>query len=224
MISAYALTAYADNSVILLVKGSFTTNSRIFYNVNDPQAYSPVTNVSYNYGLGAELRIHTFWERWVLGLSIEKISGSVQNSTIYDRPTGSVIVPSTEGYEMLPVEVSAYYTVPISSNTFDFYLGGGFGYYVGKREYSINNVTARSGGTNSVLGIHVSTGIRWMFTSHLGFDMHLRFRDPQINATNTFDQASTVIDGVSVPLAQGPQYTQINLNGINYAAGLAIVF
>jgi hypothetical protein len=33
-----------------------------------------------------------------------------------------------------------------------------------------------------------------------------------------------IIQGVQVPLAQGPSSTEINLNGINYSAGLAIVF
>jgi opacity protein-like surface antigen len=224
MISAYALDAYADHSVLLLAKGSFTTNTRIFYDSNDPQAYAGITNVSLNYGIGAELRVRTFWERWVLGIAVEKISGSVETSAYYLYPAGSLMVPRKDGYEMVPIEISAYYTVPISSNSFDFYLGGGFGYYTGKRNYSVASTASRSTDMNSALGLQVSTGVRWLFTPFLAVDMHLRFRDPQINAVNIFDQKSTSVRGVPVPLAQGPMYTQINLNGINYSAGLAIVF
>jgi opacity protein-like surface antigen len=224
MISAYALTAYADNSVLLLLKGSFTTNTRIFYNADNPQAFSEITNVSTNYGFGGEVRVRTFWERWVIAVAAEKISGSVERNAVYNGPTGPILIPRKDGFEMVPIEVSAYYVVPISSNTFEFYLGGGFGYYTGKRNYSVGSAQSRSSDVTSTLGIQVSTGVRWLFTRFLAVDVHLRFRDPQVNATNTFDQRSTVVQGVQVPLAQGPSLTEINLNGINYSAGLAIVF
>ncbi len=224
MLSAYALSADAENSVLLLFNGSFTTNTRIFSNADNPQLYSDITNIPINYGIGAEVRVRTFWERWVLGISVEKISGTVETSAIYDGPTGPVIIPRTNGYEMVPVEAGMYYTVPISSTTFAFYLGGGLGYYTGRRTSSVGSAASRSTDIASTMGIHVSTGIRWMFTPLLALDAHLRFRDPQINATNVFDQKSTLIKGVPVPLAQEPSHTAINLNGINYSAGLAIVF
>lgn len=224
MLSAYARTAYADNSVLLLLKGSFTTNTRIFYNTDNPQAFAEITNMSSNYGIGAELRVRTFWERWVLDIAVEKITGSVVRNTDFAGPTGHIVVPKNDGYEMIPIEVSAFYTVPISTNTFEFYLGGGFGYYNGKRKYSIGRAVSRSTVVNNVLGIQVSTGVRWMFTPFLALDVHMRFRDPQVNAVNVFEERTTDINGVAVPLPQGPMYTQINLNGINYSAGLAIVF
>jgi hypothetical protein len=225
MISAYALAAYAGDSAILLAKASFTTNTRIFYNIDDPQAVPDLANVSSNFGFGAELRVRTFWERWYIGITIEKITGQRTSSALYTSPvSGDLAVPITDGYELMPVEVSAYYSVPISSNTFVFYLGGGAGYYSGKRNYSVVNVASRTTETDGVIGIHVSTGLRWMITPFLGIDGQLRFRDPQINATNVFDQRSTRLDGVTIPLQQGPIHTQINLNGINYSAGLAIVF
>ncbi len=224
ILSVYALSAYAGNSVLLLLTGSFTTNTRIFSNADNPQSFSDITNISANYGIGAEVRVRTFWERWVLGIAVEKISGTAETAAIYTAPTGPIIIPRANGYEMVPVEVSAYYSVPISSNTFEFYLGGGLGYYTGKRTYSVGSATARSTDITSTMGIHVSTGIRWMFTPLLALDVHLRFRDPQINATNVFDQKTTLVKGVPVPLAQEPSHTAINLNGINYSAGLAIVF
>jgi len=224
MLSAYAHSAYAGSSLLVLLKGSFTTNTRIFYNTDNPQAFSEISNVSSNYGIGAEVRIRTFWERWVLGIAVEKISGSFERTSVYLGPTGRIFVPRSDGYELLPVEVSAFYVVPISSNTFEFYLGGGVGYYTGKRKYSVGSAASRSTDVHSVMGIHVSTGIRWTFTSLLALDAHMRFRDPQINAVNQFGERSTVIGGVTVPLVQGPMHTQINLNGINYSAGLAIVF
>jgi hypothetical protein len=224
ILSAYALAAYADNSVILLGTASFTTNTRILYNTDNPQAIADITNLSSNFGFGAEIRVRTLWERWFIGLQIEKIKGERDELTVYNSPLGSVLVPGKEGYEILPIEISGYYTVPISSNTFEFYMGGGMGYYVGKRNYSIAGVQSRSTETNSTLGIHVSTGVRWMITPFLGIDGHLRFRDPQIDATNVFDQPSTTVSGARIPLSQTPVHTQINLNGINYSMGLAIVF
>lgn len=225
IISVCALVrAHAGDSVILLASSSFTTNTRISYNAGDPSALPDITNVSANFGFGAEVRLRTFWERWEIGLKIEKIKGDRDISYEYDTPTQSVIVPSSDGYELLPIELSGYYTVPISSNTFIFYMGGGVGYYRGKREYSVANVASRSTETTSTLGIHVSTGMRWMITPFLGIDGHLRFRDPQIDATNVFDQSSATIHGVTIPLSRAPQQTQVNLNGINYSMGLAIVF
>lgn len=225
MLSACAaLAAHADNSVLILAKASFTTNTRIFYNTNIPSPFADMTNVSSNFGYGAEIRVCTPWERWFVGLAIERIKGSREDPMLYNSPFGQMLVNRTDGYELMPIEVSGYYSVPISSNTFVFYLGGGIGYYSGKRNYSLAGIQSRSTGMNSTLGIHVSTGLRWMITPWLGIDGHLRFRDPQISAVNVFDQPWVVIDRVRVPLSQEPSHTQINLNGINYSAGLAIVF
>ncbi|HLP16063.1 MAG TPA: hypothetical protein VK470_07390 [Bacteroidota bacterium] len=224
MFSAYALAAYADDSVMLLGKASFTTNTRIFYNVDNPQIIADMANVSSNFGFGAEVRVRTFWERWYIGLAVEQIKGSQQTLLTYSGPYNDVLVPRTDGYEIMPIELSGYYSVPISSNTIVFYLGGGIGYYKGKRNYSIGNADSRSDGVNSALGIQVSTGLRWMITPMLGIEGQLRFRDPQISATNVFDQSATTYGGVRVLLSRTPSHTTINLNGINYSAGLAIVF
>jgi hypothetical protein len=72
------------------------------------------------------------------------------------------------------------------------------------------------------IGIHVLTGLDFSLTSILRIRSELKFRDPQFDVRNTFNQSSVVYDGVRIRLDQNPATTRINLNGIAYSAGLVL--
>ncbi len=210
-----------DRNLSLSLKGSFTTNTRFLYNIDKPNVYSTNRTLSSNLGYGADIRWNVLWERFYLGFSVEKVSGVDRVSVLYEN-LDFLEVPYEEGFDLLGLELSGYYVVPISSEQVQFYIGGGFGTYDGKRNFSIARISAETISSRSYIGIHVMTGIDYRIYSRIGLRFEIKFRDPHFDVTTKFEQASAEYQGKRVLLPQGEYVTKVNLYGVNYAGGVVI--
>lgn len=207
-----------DRNFSLSLKGSFTTSTRFLYNIDRPSMYGEQRIISSNLGYGADIRWNILWDRFFLGLSVEKISALEMVTINYlqsDMP-----IPFEEGFELTAMELSGYYVVPISSEQIKFYLGGGFGIYDGDRRFSIAAIKAATVSSSSYIGIQVMTGIDYQLFARMGVRFEIKFRDPHFDVTTKFDQMTTDYHGRIVQLPQGEYVTKINLFGVNYAGGL----
>ena len=207
----------------LSLKGTYTTSTRIIYDVENPVAFEPERVVPSNFGYGADIRWNVLWSRFYLGLSFEKIRSS-DDSYITPENAPYVRIPSTESFDMTLGEVSGYYIVPISSDEVQFYMGGGIGLYSGHRNSSIAGISPQNLSTQSNFGIHVLTGIEYSLTNILGLRGELKFRDPHFDVTNEFTQSSVQYNGYFLQLRRGLSVTRVNLYGINYMVGLVFKF
>ncbi len=220
-IACAVLLAANENNFLFSLKGSFTTSTRFLYNIDKPNVFSTDRTLSSNFGYGADVRWNVLWERFFLGFSVEKVGGSETIQVLY-RQFDYLLVPYKEGFDVLALELSGYYVVPISSENIKFYLGGGFGTYDGKRNFSIAGVNAETVSLASYIGIHVMTGIDYKIFSRVGLRFEIKFRDPHFDVTTKFDQSSVEYKGRQIQLEQRESVTKVNLYGVNYAGGVVI--
>ena len=204
----------------LSLKGSLTTSTRFLYNIDRVNSYSEEWTLSSNWGYGADARWRILWDKFFIGISVEKI-GALEVIPEYSS-ANDIVIPVNEGFELTALELSGYYIVPISSEQIRFYLGGGFGMYDGDRNYSVAGVKEATVSTASNIGIHVLTGIDYQLFSRLAVRFEIKFRDPNFDVTSKFDQQSVEYQGKRIQLPQGLTVTKINLYGVNYAGGLVI--
>lgn len=214
-----SLSAQSWDASITL-KGTFTTSTRFLYDV-DRELYSGEHVLESNYGIGGDIRWNMLWERFYLGVGVEKIHSSEISYVVYTH-LQDLRVPNEEGFDMSALELSGYYIVPISSDNVRFYIGGGFGLYDGERIHSYANVQAATIRSESNIGIHVMTGIDYTINARLAVRGELKFRDPHFTITDKFDQPFAEYNGRRIPLSQRERTTQINLFGVNYMLGAAI--
>lgn len=214
-------TIAGERHILVTVKGSLTSNTRILYNINTYNPFDPGKNIASNLGFGADLRGNILWDRFYIGAGFEKVQAK-ETFQLYYPQYPSLQVPSEEGFSINIIELSGYYIVPISSENLQFYLGGGFGAYSGNRSYSIAGIHAATLNNISSVGIHVLTGIEYYVFNFLALRAELKFRDPHFDVTNKFEQPFTEFDQRQIPLSQTESVTRINLYGINYAAGIVI--
>ncbi|MFA6456929.1 MAG: hypothetical protein WCW40_08920 [Bacteroidota bacterium] len=214
------LTAVADaEEFSISLKGTFTTSTRFLYNVDRPATFGNERTLTSNFGYGADIRWNILWDRFFIGFSIEKITGNELRNELYSQ-YHFLPVPNEEGFEVLAMEMSGYYIVPVSSENIKFYLGGGIGTYDGRRNYSIANVRAETISSTSYLGIHVMTGIDYRILERVMLRFEIKFRDPHFDITTNFDQTSAEYLGYTIRLPQGEEVTKVNLFGVNYVGGL----
>ncbi|MDP1677091.1 MAG: outer membrane beta-barrel protein [Bacteroidota bacterium] len=209
-----------EHKFLLSLKGTYTTSTRFLHNIDNPNVYSESRSITSNFGYGADVRWNILWDRFFLGFSTEKISALQTTPVIYPQ-FDHLRVPYTEGFELLAFELSGYYVVPISSEQIQFYFGGGFGAYDGKRLFSVANVNAETISSKSYMGIHVMTGIDYQIHSRIGLRFEIKFRDPHFDVGTKFDQTFVNYLGhqIRLPLEET---VKVNLFGVNYVGGVVL--
>jgi opacity protein-like surface antigen len=199
--------------------GSYTTSTRFLYDVGLPDFSSSDRYFSLNFGLGVDIRYNLNFNDVYLGISAEEIR-AIESSFNALRTNGELyFVPYQEGYIVYPIEVSGYFILPFSTDFFKVYVGGGVGEYFGERMYSVAGVTAPTINSPSGFGIHVSAGTDIRLAPFIAIRAEMKFRDPQFDSENKFEQSKVQYEDISIKLDQTPTTTRINLNGITYCVG-----
>lgn len=206
----------------LTARGSFTTSSKLFYNIESPSEflrnqYFALDDV---FGVGFDVRRSFAQSRLQVGLSVEYLSARETFSAAV--PSGTV--PAVNGYWAVPIEVSGYFLIPFSTADLRFYIGGGIGVYLGERRYSIADESAAIVSTKPGAGIHVATGVEYSLREWLSLRSEVKFRDLQFESTHRFDKSYVVYNGMVVALDQTPTRSRVNIDGMMLDVGIVFKF
>src|SRR5512147_1984988 len=123
--AATATSTAQDRLLSVSFTGSYTTSSKIFYRPDDADEfrrsqYFPLDDIG---GIGIDIR-RTFPPGTIqAGLSAEFLA----RSTSTEIPYGSAAVPAEDGFLAVPVELTGYFFIPVGTEEFRVYMGGGAG-------------------------------------------------------------------------------------------------
>jgi opacity protein-like surface antigen len=198
--------------------GGITTTSKLFANPDARDdimrgTYTPIDPV---FGAGLDVRTTIPALGLRFGLGAEYIARTVSSSA----PNTSPAIPIEDGYAAVPVELTAYFSIPVGGEAVDFYLGGGVGVYLGERKYTYAGVEAETIDRNIQPGIHVLTGIEYSVGDALALRSEVKFRNIQLETTQQFPVTSTVYQGVTVPLTQDPFTSRVQVDGMYVSLGV----
>ena len=133
-------------------------------------------------------------------------------------------VDAEDGFLLIPVEVTGYYYLPFSTESFKFVMGGGLGYYYGK-------FTRKFAGSETVVqkrkfstGIHVSASMDYMILQNVSARFELKFRDPEFKTISKYSITEVNYNGNTVFLSDEDFETKVNVNGITFILGLVYQF
>jgi hypothetical protein len=208
------------------VKGIYTTTSRLFPN---PEGVDEIARGRYNeldhiFGYGLDIRYGIPRYGFTLGITAEHHRKSGDFFTRYEIEDETYFLPTVDGYSIIPIELTGYFLIPISSDRFQFYIGGGAGIYLGEREYGIADVRSESLGTSVFTSIHVLSGIDYYFHPLIGIRFETKFRDPDIDMKNRFTQTTVGYAGEEFELPSGDVPSRINVDGLVLTLGLVFRF
>ena len=212
-----------DRVFTISAKVNYTTGSRLFPNPNSPNPiergeYVPIENF---FGYGIDLKYLFPESNLALGFSAEYIR-VVKPQEIRLSPSRSI--PAEDGYRVIPLELTAYFFIPISGPTFRVFMGGGGGAYIGRRFYRIADVEAGSVAEGHGFGIHVLGGVAYQFNDWFSLTGEMKFRDVQFTSTNAFPVPRVVYNGIVVNVQQSPFESSVRTDGIVFQLGAAVSF
>jgi hypothetical protein len=217
---------YGDHTFGFSLGYNFTTTSKLFLypNAEDPflrEQFIPIDDIT---SYSAELRIG-ITENFAIGLNGEYMNAAVINSRfVVGGPNGSTQVSVKDGFEVYPVELSAYYIMPFSTEQFYFYIGGGLGLYYGKHIRDFGDADVTTIQQDLGYGIQVSTGMDYLVTDFFSVRGELKFRDPQFDMQSKYSKTEVIINGQTYQLSNDIFESKVNINGITFGLGVVLHF
>lgn len=191
----------------IFLKGLYITSSKIYLHPDASDfilrsKHLPIENI---YGGGIDFRINLSSAKIQLGLSIDYISKVQKND----------LQKTKDGFTAIPVEISGYFYIPITSSDISVFMGTGGGLYFGERKYSLNNLKARSIDKKLGFGIHVLGGVDYLVFDNFILRSQLKFRDLYFRTSNQF---------VTPDTDQKPFVSQVNVDGMILELGIVFTF
>jgi len=227
LFSAISLQAqYGGHAVGLSFNYNFTTSSKLFLHPNseDPflqEQFVPIDNIT-SYAI--ELRVGVI-ENFALGLSGEYMTAVSNNTSfVVGGPTGSMQTSIKDGFEVYPVELSAYYIMPFSTEKFQFHIGGGFGLYFGNHIRNFGTADVTTIRQDLGYGIQVSTGMDYLVNDFFSIRGELKFRDPQFDMQSKYSKREIIVNGQPYEIENDIFDSKVNINGITFGLGLVVHF
>jgi hypothetical protein len=218
------LCQYNGSFMSIGVYGVYTTSASIFLNPNASDVV--IRNQSFIIeditNPGADIRIRIS-EPLILGLNVEIIEITEPSPNLSAFVGGSVVRLNVEdGFRLMPVELTAYYLLPFSTERWKFLMGGGVAYYSGEFIRKVGNTSVSNVHKEAEFGIHVSASLDYVPISFAVIRFQMKFRDPQFTVTSRYAQQEIEYQGHTVTLPGESFETKINMDGITFVLGLAV--
>lgn len=200
----------------------YTTSAEIFLNPNSSDAV--LRNQSYTlediFSPSIDVR-YRFSKNFILGFNFEYIRkiSSAPNLTAFIG--NSVVVFEVEdGFSVIPLELTAHYFFPFSTEQFKFLMGGGIGYYHGEFIRKFIDAELSVEQRKFAIGIHVSASMDYMVLENFSVRFEMKFRDPQYEVNSKYTKTEVIYQGETITLPDNPFNTKVNIDGLTFILGL----
>jgi outer membrane protein W len=200
----------------------YTTSAEIFLNPNssDPVVRNQSFTLEDIFSPSIDVR-YRLSDDFILSLNIEYIKKTLMAPNLTAFIGNSVLVIEVEdGFRVIPVELTAHYFFPFSTEQFKFLMGAGIGYYNGEfiREFVDTDLSVVQ--RKFALGIHVSTSMDYMVLENFSLRFEMKFRDPQYEVNSKYTKTEVIYQGETISLPENSFNTKVNLDGLTFILGM----
>ncbi len=226
LISPWSFCQYDDQSFSLGVNAVYTTSAKIYLTPysSDPILRNNAFSVDDIFNPSVEFK-YRLSEPLILGLSVEYMTviRTGPNLTVFEG-SGTRTINVEDGFKFIPFELTLYYILPFSTESFKFTMGGGAGYYLGDHIRKLGDVTVSNAERKSAYGIHVSTGIDYKIITNTFLHFEMKFRDPQFTVKSRYSSRTVNYQGTVVRLSQDTFDSRVDIDGITFLLGVNYQF
>jgi len=216
---------YADKDFSISINYNYTTTAKVYTNPNSSDInlrnrsmpledlFSPSIDIRYKIS-----------ESLILGLNSELIEKTGINEIVVQTNSGNREVPVTEGFSVIPLELSIHYLVPFSTEAFKFLLAGGVAYYYGEHIRTLGDQDVSNVHRDFAYGIQVGLSSDYLITNFLSVRGEMKFRDPEFELTSRYNKESVIYNDQRVWFARNEFDSKVNIDGVTFTIGIAFHF
>lgn len=146
-----------------------------------------------------------------------------QLALFFQQDTNSANVRFTEEYKLFPIEAGLKWNLPVGTDRFKIYIGGGGGFYFGSRSRSIGNLKSSEITVNPGFSMNVLAGTEYYIARNLSLDFQFKFREASFDSESSFSSDYITVKGITFKL-DSPFYSRIIVDGPRLSLGLRYHF
>jgi outer membrane protein W len=224
LFSAASFAQFSSGNIGIAVNAVYTTSAEIYLNPNSSN--SEVRNKAFTmeniWNPGIDIR-YRFTNEFILGLNLEYIKKTAYAPNLTAFIGSQVFVFEVEdGLDVIPIELTAHYYFPFSTEDFKFMMGGGLGYYIGEFVRKFQDVDLEIAQRKFALGFHVSTSMDYIFIENLSARFEMKFRNPQYTVSSKYSKTEVTYQGNVIQLPDTAFDTKVDIDGLTFIFGLVI--
>lgn len=217
---------FPEYTVAGVLRGSYTTTSKLFFN---PHAASSELRAQHDefqdvFGGGLEIRWKPGIRNVFLSFTVDYLKKTSKSLQLLALTLPPRLFPLTDGFVLIPLELSGNLYIPLGSERYRLSMGGGIGAYYTERILKVLDIVAPAVGVATNFGIHVKTAFEYRFLPKWVLIAEMRFRDPEVFATNRFSVETLTINDLRLTFPKNDIQSKISVDGINLNLGIAYEF
>lgn len=209
----------------LNVSMNYVSSATILLNTNSSDIFERNATVQLKggYGYGATLKKKLFEDIYI-GISTEylKITDN-ELSTVLESENDFVRARVTETVEVMPVELSAYFNIPRFVDNLDIYLGGGFGFYIGKRTERLLSMDTRTISNDPLFSLNVIFGLEYYIDKNFSINAEMKVRDGKFKIHNQYPTNSFTYQNQTYYFDRD-LYSKVYVDGLKMSIGASYYF
>jgi hypothetical protein len=221
---------YFDNSkkFSISVYGMYISSGELQNNINntDPFLRDASIELKGGYGYGGEfIYSPDFYDldiRFYLSSEYIKITDD-ELALRFIEDSASASVRFIEEFYMIPLEAGLKWSLPVGTDRFKIYIGGGAGIYFGDRKRSIGPLKTSTVSRKPGFSLNVLSGIEYYIGRNLSLDFEFKFRDASFETESMFPADYIYIEGHNFRL-ENPFTSRLLINGARLSLGLKYNF
>lgn len=194
---------------------------------SDPIEQNALVGMSGGYGYGAELQYKPNFRSvdLIFFLSAEYVKINETALAFGLGPdTSEISVSMVENFYVVPVEFGVKWDLPVSTDAFKIYIGGGGGFYFGNRTRTLGgSLVSNTDFTKPGFSVNILSGLEYYLEKNVSANFELKFREGFFDVQSRFNQSSITVGGIAYDL-QNPFYSRIILDGVRVSLGLKYSF
>jgi len=140
-----------------------------------------------------------------------------------ENDTAFSTVLFTEEYKILPIEAGLKWRLPVSSERFKIFIGGGGGMYFGSRTRSIGPYNSTNISKKPGYSLNIMAGLEYFFERNLSVNFEFKFREASFESKDSFPVSTLTVNGNTYSISN-PINSRIMADGTRISAGLKYNF
>lgn len=211
------------------IYSDYVSSAQIQDNIRslDPILRNASTDIKGAFGYGGELNYTPSFLDHDFTFYISSEYLKIDNSDLilrFFQDTLSGAVHIEEKLKVLPVELGVKWNLPVGTDNFKIYIGGGAGLYFGDRQRIIAGIfNSETVSKSPGFSLNILSGMLLYIEKNLAANFEIKFRDANYEVENKFAINYITINGASFAL-DNPLYSRISVDGVRVSLGLKYNF
>ncbi len=209
--------------------GEYVSSGQLQSNIrsSDPFQRSSSIDLKGGFGYGGEINYIPSFLNHELTFYLSTEYFKIDETDLalrFEQDTVSEAVSLEEKLSLIPIELGVKWNLPVGTENFKIYIGGGGGLYFGDRERVIaglfhSHTISKTPG----FSLNVLTGMLLYIAQNLAANFELKFREAAYDVQSGFDLNTIYINGYGFSL-ENPIYSRIIIDGVRVSLGLKYNF